>query len=453
MRSWILPIIGLVTVSILTAGACGGTTEATPASADGATEEAAPRYEAGVPDTYVPYVRTTPLCVAAPYADAGTITGPGFPTDDAGDDDAGLALGPPQLASAGGPVLHNPRIVPVTYAGDELADQIEDFVGSIGCTDYWRQVTSEYGVGQAQMLTPVRLADAAPATITDSQIGAFIVKQIEAGTPGFANPPADVLFSFYFPTTTTIELFGEQSCSSFDGYHSSVRYGTSKTVAYAVMARCGSDDITTVTSTSTHEFVEATTDPNPENNAAYLEPDESHLAFSFLAGGEAGDLCTFNRDADYTPDGYPFFVQRTWSNASILAGHDPCVPAPAGPFLAAIPDQPDSVPVQGFPGSGVTRGIAIPVGGTRTIDLHFHSDDPATTSWNISTNDVSKFGPDGASHLTLTLDRTTAMVGQVAHLTITRNSKSATYGAEPFSVRSSTSTNTASWMGVVGDPQ
>ena len=457
MRSLLVLATGVVSFSIMGVGACGGSNDS-PGASDAATD-ARRLYEAGAPDTFVPYIPQAPKCVAAPYPDAGVSTFDagdlGDADTDGGDTDAQPPLGPPRLASYGGPVMHNPRIVPITYAGDFLADEIEDFVDSVGCTDYWRSVVSEYGVGQAEMLAPVRLTDPSPPTISDTQIAGFLLKQIKAGTPGFANPPPDVLFAFYFGHDTTIELFGEQSCNSFDGYHSSTKLPDGTPISYAVMARCQDDDIDEVTATSSHEFVEATTDPNPESFPAYLQPDQDHAVWGFGAGGEAGDLCTFLPQADIRPDGYPFLVQRTWSNASILAGGDPCVPAPPGPsepYVAAIPDLPDVIPVQNTIGGNTTRGIAIAVGDTRTIDVHFYAQDAASLSWTISAHDTSQF-TEGVARLNLSLDTTTAANGGVAHLTITRLSKGQTYGAEPFSIHSHITGRDTYWYGVVGDPQ
>ncbi|HEX7664200.1 MAG TPA: hypothetical protein VF407_06815, partial [Polyangiaceae bacterium] len=447
MRRVLVGLVSAIGFWAMAVAACGSDDTSGAVADDGGTDAHVVR-EAGVPDTYVPYVPVGKQCHNTPYPDAGsggldpivpdggdTDAGDdaGTPTDDDGGYDAGPPLGPPQGVSYGGPILANPRVVPITYSGDYYADQIEDFVGSIGCTDYWRQVVSEYGVGQLETLTPVRLTDEAPAAINDSQIGAYIKNQIKAGAPGFVNYPKDVIFAFYFPTTTTISLFGEESCQSFDGYHSSVRLPDGTYVAYAVMARC-SDTIDELTGTSTHEFVEASTDPNPDTNAAYLMPDDDHIAFSFSAGGELGDLCTFYSDADYIPDDYFFTVQRTWSNKSIAAGHNPCVPAVPGGYVAAIPDQPDTIGIKNA-GPATTRGIAIPIGGTRTIEVHTKTDNPAITSWTISANDTSKF-TEGTSHLALQLDSTTATPDGVVHLTITRNSKGQIYGAEPFSLHS-----------------
>ncbi len=459
MRSLLFPLVGVFAVSILAAGACGGNTDS--ASGSDASTDAPQRFETAPPDDYVPYTRQTTLCVPGAYTnpvvepDASS-----FDVGDAGDDDAGPSISLPHVVSSGGPVLAHPQVVPITYLGDPLADQIEDFASSLGCTDYWRQVASEYGVGQLGMATPVRLTTTAAASVTDNSLQVFIAHQITAGAPGFANPPDDVLFAVYLPSGTNVELQGSSSCStsgsSFLGYHSSFAY-SGKEIAYAVIARCNGDVIDDVTSTSSHEFIEGSTDPNPFTSAAYEQPDDDHIAFSFGGGGgEVGDLCVNDRNADFRPDGYPFLVQRIWSNASLASGHDPCVPAVAAPYVAAIPDQPDTVNIQNaeIEGPGTTRGIAIPVGGQRTVDIHFHTDNPATTTWTISASDSSRF-LEGTTHLTLALDTTTATADGIAHLTITRNSKSTIYGAEPFSVRATTSdkANSASWAGVVGDPQ
>lgn len=455
MKTLVFSFASVVALSILSAGACGGNTDSNSSASDASAD--GPRlYKTSTPDEYVPYTPLTTKCVAAPYTNPIVAPDAGFLTADAGDDDAGPSLGLPQLISFGGPVLTAPRIVPITYLGDPLADAIEDFVGSVGCTDYWRTAVSEYGVGQAEMLPPVRLPTAAPATISDNSITAFIAKQIQAGATGFANPPDDVLFAVYLPSGTTVELQGTESCSnsgnSFLGYHSSFSY-TGKPVSYAVIARCNGDVIDDVTNTSSHEFAEASTDPDPDRNPAYVTTDPDHIAFSFLGGGgEAGDLCVFAQGSSYTASNYPFEVQRIWSNASMLAGHNPCVPTESGPYVVGIPDEPDSVPIQNTGVTNTTRGVAIPVGGTRTIDIHFHSDDPATTQWTIGADDASQF-LDGTQHLDLALDTTTGTADGIAHLTITRISKSSVYGAEIFAIRSTANENSSTWIGVVGDPQ
>jgi hypothetical protein len=455
MKTIVFSFASVVALSILSAGACGGNSDSS-ASASDASVDGPRLYKTSVPDDYVPYTPLTTKCVAAPYADPTVEPDAAFLFADAGDDDAGPSIGLPQLVSFGGPVLTAPRIVPITYLGDPLADAIEDFVGSVGCTDYWRSAVSEYGVGQAEMLPPVRLTTAAPASISDAAITTFLGKQIQANAPGFANPPADVIFAVYLPSGTTVELEGTQSCSntsnSFLGYHSSFTY-SGKYYAYAVIARCNGDLIDDVTNTSSHEFAEASTDPVPNRNPAYATTDDDHIAFSFLGGGgEAGDLCVFAQGSSYTPTNYPFQVQRIWSNASLLAGHNPCVPTESGPWVVAIPEQPDTVPIQNTGVTTSTRGVAIPVGGSRTIDIHFHTDDPATTQWTLAADDASQF-LDGTKHLNLVLDTTTATPDGIAHLTITRTSKSAVYGVEIFDIRSTANGNGSSWVGVVGDPQ
>ena len=66
----------------------------------------------------------------------------------------------PEVLFSGGRVLHDPTLVSVTFPGDSLADELEDFIASLGCSDYWRIVTSDYGIGDAVAVTP---ADMIPA--------------------------------------------------------------------------------------------------------------------------------------------------------------------------------------------------------------------------------------------------------------------------------------------------
>src|SRR5262249_6699939 len=55
----------------------------------------------------------------------------------------------PTVISHGGPTLKNPRIVTVTWDGDVNREVYERFGDEIGKTQYWRDNTSEYGVGPA----------------------------------------------------------------------------------------------------------------------------------------------------------------------------------------------------------------------------------------------------------------------------------------------------------------
>src|SRR5207249_1454420 len=106
--------------------------------------------------------------------------------------------------------------------------------------------------------------------------------------------------------------------------------------------------LSSLTETLSHEWVEAATDPEVTSggtftlaggpSAAFYGPDQDHAIWALLGGGEAGDLCEPEGSRAYiTPADIGQSVQRTWSNASGQASHDPCVPPTIGPYFAAAP--------------------------------------------------------------------------------------------------------------------
>jgi hypothetical protein len=158
-----------------------------------------------------------------------------------------------------------------------------------------------------------------------------------------------------------------------------------------------------------------------------------------------GDLCENDPRSFFKPAGYPFYVQRSWSNLAALGQHDPCVPAlDSSVYFNTMPELPDSV------GTNFTvedtKGVKIPVGGTRTIMVQLYADGP-TDAWTLSARDASGESP----HLTFTFEKTTGKAGDRIGLTITKRSESDKLGAEPFQIIStSTSGKRTSSLGLVG---
>src|SRR5262249_24616053 len=133
-------------------------------------------------------------------------------------------------------------------------------------------------------------------------------------------------------------LSGELSCVNFGGYHSETATSTGQPVVYAVIAGCHSysarlapgesiGDTDFTTGLTTHELIEASTDPFIATNDAYYTVDSTHLAWSrYLNGGELADTCEFQPAAFFREPTLGYVVQRSWSNAAAQAGHDPCPP-------------------------------------------------------------------------------------------------------------------------------
>lgn len=311
----------------------------------------------------------------------------------------------PRATSSGGPVVAAPRVVPVFFPGDELQGRLEEFLHALEGSAFWTAATQEYGVG-ALTVAPSVVAPSPPST--DDELRAWLAARPEAGPQS--------IFAVFYPASTPLEVHGKKSCQAFDGYH--LAGGSpEKPAVYAVISRCksGAAGFDAVTAAASHELVEAATDPFYESDPAFASADADHGVWTLATVGEVSDLCELEPQAQSRALG-PFMVQRSWSNAAAAAGHDPCVPAPDGPYFNALPVLDQEVLIDAGGGNLSTKGIRIPVGEERTIDIALFSDGPAE-DWRVQARDTSAlFG--GAKELDLTLDRDTGHNGDVLHLKI-----------------------------------
>ena len=100
------------------------------------------------------------------------------------------------------------------------------------------------------------------------------------------------------------------------------------TIAYAIVAACPNQDfdgsgITNdqqITIAASHEIVEAATDPFPDYNPAYVQTDDAHAIWTYVTGGEVGDMCEFADTFAWTPSDMTHTIQRIFSNAAASAG-------------------------------------------------------------------------------------------------------------------------------------
>jgi len=397
-----------------------------------------------------------PLPWVRPVDDAGTDAGVDAGDDsgtDAGDDggtDGGSAiisadlLRPPPVVSSDGSVASLPVFVPITFDGDPLRDEIEDFVASVGCSSYWHAVATPYGIGDGISATPIRLPEVPPTTMTDAQVQTWLAKKIN-GDPSFPKPSVDVVYVIFFPQETVIDDGSGKSCSSFAGYHFSTDVG-GKNAPYAVIPRCGGslDSLTAVTS---HELIEYATDPTP-GQGGYLSVANEWIAWSLLGGSEVADMCEHARYANFTPNDYPFAVQRSWSNEQAFLGNDPCIP-PDGPvWFIGTPILPDMVTVSDYGQTIQAHGLKLAAGKSTTIDVRMQSSGAGT--WTVSAQDISVW-LGSSPQLKFAFDKTTGKAGDVLHLTVTRTGTNSTYKANPFMLRSSNANQEHLWFGIVGD--
>lgn len=364
----------------------------------------------------------------------------------------------PTVANLGGPVMNSPVFVPVYFSGDDMAllSGVTDFINKVGTTQYWKATTAEYGVGAAGSLPPV-VVNEVPISLDDADVQAWLAAKLNANDPAFPTPSLNTLYALYYPagvTITTNNLGGGTSCQDFGAYHNSIQLDAAHgniRVPYAVMPRCGSfggfGGVDGLAIPSSHEFIEAATDPLPLDVPAYGQTDDDHLIWSFILGGEVTDLCAQSLSS-YTsfPGDIEYVVARSWSNQAALDGHNPCAPTPNGEtYFNAAPVLEDSIDLGG---GYVTKGVVIGNGESRTIDIKLFSDGP-TPPFNVYAEDIT-YLLGGGGALDFSFDQEAGQNGQTLHLTITVLD-SGQYGLEMFQLHAYDGQQDNVWIGLVGN--
>ena len=326
-----------------------------------------------------------------------------------------LAKRLPRVAYPGGPFLRHPRIITITFKGDdpEIVSTLERFGDTVIRTAWWREVTDGYCasvtdcVGSGRPGFGVRLDHALPAGVRDTDIETLLAREGKAGR--FGPLDADTLLIAYLPEGVSLaDAFVPRYCGRGPrAYHRALRVGWAK-VAYAVVPRCGDEAALTVS--ASHEIVEATTNPDPSKRGFAFEQHSANLGFT-AAGIEPVDPCgVITMDAHREPE-TGFVVQRAWSNRAASLGRDPCVPTPAGrPYIALVPRQP-------------TVRLARE-GASTTIVLDAATDQPAP-AWTVSAFDLTGY-QNGQQYVQVSLDKSLVAPGDTANLSITVRKHTAT---------------------------
>jgi hypothetical protein len=385
-----------------------------------------------------------------------------------------FAVDYPQIDKNNGTVLGSPVIVTVTWPGDSNASTWEAFGDAIGASSYWSATTSEYGVGAATSgpSNHVRMAQPLPSTLSYTDLQNYVIATLgaaesdggvgtgeagssdagpseagasEAGAPNprwptptlGTNGRSQTIYSLFIPSSTAVTDPGTGQSFCVEGglgYHDDVTAG-GVDVAYSVTLECASLTPAALEETAAHEYVEAATNPYPESTAAigYVGFDANHLAWDLYTGfnDELADACQNWQDAYYQESGsFPYWVQRSWSNAAAKAGHDPCVPSPAGAYhgMTLLPASESGVSVNLTAIGGAkttTMGFAAALNQPLTFQVGFFSDASAPP-WTIAydfpaqTRLFSTSGtPVGNGKGTVSIDKTDGQNGDQANVTVT----------------------------------
>ncbi len=410
-RSLGLVVIGLVAIACSSTATQSGDTS----GADGGDSEGG----AGANDGGVPTDKDS----GGPVGGGG-MSGPADPVD--------LGKGMPQvlLGSKGATaVLVSPKVTALTYDNDTNRAEIEAFLPAFAKSVAWSSTTKEYGVSALTVSAPIHLTGNAPTSMTDTQAKAVLKAQ--------APLDASTIYTLFLPKGTLIDDgTGAKCCTDYDGYHGNYTTG-GVTAPYAIVCACpGFDgkaitDLQQITVAAAHETVEAATDPF-DKTPGYSQPDNAHIAWSLVTGGETADMCALADSAYWIPSDMKYMVQRSWSNAAASAGHDPCTGDPTTPYYTTIPTLSDTVTLSDY--AVTTSSIKIAKGATGTLKLKVYADTSTAGEFNVQIDDFAGSGYITAKNPTATFKSGDELAIDITVVNADPNYAVAGGGAEIFQI-------------------
>lgn len=400
-------------------------------------------------------MRSVLFVIACSFIVAACSDGGAQPTPDAGVEASAPEAGftpaehpaAPIVTSSGGSVLASPKVVVVTFSNEPFASQLETFAQTLGATAYWSSTTSEYGVGPLQYAGAVHV-DAPPATtLSQDALESWLASELDGTHPAWPAWDASTIYAIVMPKGAGIQVDGAPPCASSPAYHYEIDSGAQH-IVYAAINRCepifGLSGIDYLTAGLSHEWVEASTDPLYITAPAYDGPAAKYTDWNLVTGGEVADFCTPMNDIYFKPADFPFTVQRSWSNAAAVAGHDPCVPASPGPYFAAVPVLPGTLHGTYYGQSFTSEGAHVALGASIDVEVDLFSDAP-TDAFAVSAT-------SSGANLDFSWDRASGSNGDVLTLTITRNADAKNItGVDFFEISALLNGRVVKWIGAVGN--
>jgi hypothetical protein len=353
----------------------------------------------------------------------------GTPADGGAAFTAGFRPDVGQIVPNGGPIIAAPKVVTVTWNADPNQAALEKFGDTIGASSYWRETTAEYGIGPVTSGGHVRIAAPPPATQDASLLDAWVADQLtNTATSGWPAWDPSTIYVIYIPTATQLSPHGATHLDAEVA-------GVSKHVPYALVdengdgaGNGGKSALDVATAAAGHEIAEVATNPHLFSDLGIVGFDAKHVAWQMsIADAELADICEFNSDATFRggPE-LPFMLQRMFSNKSAVAGHNPCVPAPAEPYYAVTPLDLETLSV--FVDTAATAqegwGYRVPIGTQKTIKLGFFSDQPLATPWTITAVEGNWFSPSTNARVSIAVGKASGNNGEIGEITVTANAQS-----------------------------
>ena len=309
------------------------------------------------------------------------------------------------------------KIVTIVAANESLKTELLAFGDALVASNWWKAAGKDYGLSTAAhvRITSTESITANPSTnAMDAFIGRAIAGRAEAADDG------NTMYMLYLPAGV-VDIDPTQGvntgCQYHGGYHT---LGTSNRV-WGFGMRCplqgtGLTELQSLTIISSHEIIEAATDPDPGRGytLGFLQSRSDDVWTS--TSGETGDMCV---STQITEGLYTY--QRVWSNSAAAAGGDPCVPALTTPYYNVSTGQ---------------QWYSVAPGATVTIPVTGWSTARMTLDWVIdpqilkTTASGSGFKATMSSATTVTVKGTTYSTinnGRTATLSVVAPNQSGVY--------------------------
>jgi MYXO-CTERM domain-containing protein len=316
------------------------------------------------------------------------------------------------LTYMGGPLIQHVKVVDVFYSPSSafatgLKANLEAWYAGVTASAHFDMLSeynvTNYKIGRGTFVMSFEDTHPNPASVTAlSDPGAYLKGLLDAHK--LPAPDDDTIYQLYFPSHVDPYLQGSPSCISgggFCAYHNSFSYTAGQMVRYSVMpdtssgscaGGCGPAGFSGVCDVSSHELVEAVTDP--DGNGSWVDFTSSC--------GEIGDICAGGANETGTIPGTSFIVQKEWSNAlNACAVNNPAIVV--NDFVLGMPN---TVNVQQG-GMATTTMTTTKVGMAENVALTSMA--PLPTGIVVSFNPASITSDNGMSTITITAAATATL--------------------------------------------
>ncbi|KAI9365352.1 hypothetical protein DFJ73DRAFT_792303 [Zopfochytrium polystomum] len=227
------------------------------------------------------------------------------------------------LTYYGGPVLKNVEVTILLWGAASYASDLAGFYAGVVQSTYYDMLSQYSSIGRGSYKGTITLTGLpSKKSLTDeTDIQNYLRSLVTAGT---IQPNANSYYPIHFASGYSITQAGSGSCQVFCAYHGTIDisdiYSGTKYLFYGVLpdqggacaGGCGSAStvFANLCSVSSHELVEATTDPAVGVATTYAAP----LAWYNQANGEIGDICNAQQGTVTVASGVTYTVQKEWSN-------------------------------------------------------------------------------------------------------------------------------------------